>query len=126
MAREYCDFTAVTIRSVQFVVCRYTRAYIHHLTKAGESMGGTLLCQHNVYYMNELMECIRRAIQEGTLDEEEDRWLAPGLRSRDFRRTGVDGGTEASSAGSAPQEWSGDSLVDEVAAPESALGAIAL
>lgn len=48
-------------------------------------MAGMLVAQHNVFYMNELMTAIRRAIREGTLDEEEDKWLAPGLRSRDFR-----------------------------------------
>lgn len=46
-----------------------------------------LISQHNVYFMNELMTAIRRAIREGTLDKEEDEWLAPGLRSRDFAKT---------------------------------------
>lgn len=64
---------------------RYTRAYINHLGKAGELLAGMLVSQHNVFYMNELMTAIRQAIREGTLDEEEDKWLAPGLRSRDFR-----------------------------------------
>lgn len=36
--------------------------------------------------MNELMSSIRQAIREGRLEEEEDRWLAPGLRSRDYHR----------------------------------------
>lgn len=31
--------------------------------------------------MNELMTAIRRAIREGSLHEEEKKWLAPGLRS---------------------------------------------
>lgn len=52
--------------------------------KAGELLGGMLVSQHNVFFMNELMTSIRRAIREGKLDEEEDKWLAPGMRSRDF------------------------------------------
>lgn len=62
-------------------------------------LGGMLVSQHNVYFMNELMSSIRRAIAEGTLDEEEDKWLAPGLRSRDVvqersREQGVANGAD--------------------------------
>lgn len=45
-----------------------------------------LVSQHNVFFMNELMASIREAIREGRLEEEEDKWLAPGLRSRDFHK----------------------------------------
>lgn len=63
----------------------YSRAYLQHLMKAGELLGGLLVSQHNVYFMNELMTAIRRAVREGTLDEEEKKWVAPGLRSWDFQ-----------------------------------------
>lgn len=69
------------------VPVRYSRAYIHHLGKAGELLGGLLVSQHNIFFMNELMSAIRQAIREGTLDEEEQKWLAPGLRSRDYDTT---------------------------------------
>ncbi|CAN0430668.1 unnamed protein product, partial [Discosporangium mesarthrocarpum] len=58
---------------------RYSRAYIHHLGRSGEMLAGTLVSQHNVYFMNELMKSIRGAIRSGTLDEEEKKWLPPGL-----------------------------------------------
>ncbi|CAM9698117.1 unnamed protein product [Ectocarpus sp. 12 AP-2014] len=45
-----------------------------------------LVSQHNVFFMNELMTSIRTAIAEGRLTEEEDKWLAPGLRARDFHK----------------------------------------
>eukprot|EP00903_Cladosiphon_okamuranus_P010834 g10235.t1 len=72
--------------------CRggYTRAYINHLGRAGELLGGTLVSQHNVFFMNELMASIREAIREGRLDEEEKKWLAPGLRSGDYHGTAAE------------------------------------
>lgn len=51
-----------------------------------------LVTQHNVFFMNELMTSIRHAIREGTLDQEEDRWLAPGLRCRDVQVPSEAGG----------------------------------
>lgn len=43
----------------------YTKAYLHHLFKAGELLGQTLLSWHNVAYYQHLMARIRTAIAEG-------------------------------------------------------------
>ena len=51
-----------------------------------------LVSQHNIYFMNQLMASIRQAIRDGRLDEEEEKWLAPGLRSRDFHKAVAEGG----------------------------------
>ena len=46
--------------------CRnFSRAYIRHLFKAGEQLGGRLAVQHNLYFYNTLMEKIRAAIDAG-------------------------------------------------------------
>ena len=46
--------------------CRsYSRAYLHHLTKAGEILGAMLLTWHNLHYYQDLMRGIRAAIAEG-------------------------------------------------------------
>jgi queuine tRNA-ribosyltransferase len=46
--------------------CRsYSRAYLHHLTKAGEILGAMLLTWHNLHYYQDLMRGIRAAISEG-------------------------------------------------------------
>lgn len=46
-------------------VCRhYSRAYLRHLLKANEMLGMRLCVMHNLYYYNNLMEEIRRAIEE--------------------------------------------------------------
>jgi queuine/archaeosine tRNA-ribosyltransferase len=47
----------------QCYTCKnYTRAYLHHLFKAKETLGGTLTTIHNIHYMNKLMSDIRGAI----------------------------------------------------------------
>lgn len=46
-------------------VCRrFTRAYLHHLFKAGEMLGMRLAVMHNLYFYNHLMEKIRAALEE--------------------------------------------------------------
>lgn len=48
--------------------CRsYGRAYLHHLTRAGEILGSMLLTWHNLHYYQELMSGIRAAIAKGEL-----------------------------------------------------------
>ena len=43
----------------------YSKAYLHHLFKAGELLGQVLLSWHNVAYYQALMTEIRTAIAEG-------------------------------------------------------------
>jgi queuine tRNA-ribosyltransferase len=54
----------------------YSRAYLHHLLKAQELLGLTLITIHNVTFMNRLLTAIRGAISQGTLAQERKRWLA--------------------------------------------------
>ena len=52
---EKCNCTA----------CRqHSRAYLHHLFKADEILGGMLLTEHNEMYYQDLMRGIRKAIKE--------------------------------------------------------------
>jgi queuine tRNA-ribosyltransferase len=55
----------------------YSKAYLHHLFKAGEMLGYQIVSQHNVAVMNLLMREIRAAIKAGTLDALQKEWL-PG------------------------------------------------
>ncbi|ASY69014.1 tRNA guanosine(34) transglycosylase Tgt [Sinorhizobium fredii] len=43
----------------------YSRAYLHHLIRSNESLGGMLLSWSNLAYYQELMAGIRKAIEEG-------------------------------------------------------------
>jgi queuine tRNA-ribosyltransferase len=45
----------------------YSRAYLHHLTRANEMLGAMLLSEINLAYYQELMTGIRAAIREGCL-----------------------------------------------------------
>ncbi len=47
----------------------YSRAYLHHLVKAGEILGMMLLTQANVAYYQSLMAGLRAAIGEGRLTD---------------------------------------------------------
>ena len=41
---------------------RYSRAYLHHLTKTGETLGWQLLGKHNLHFYHQLMREIRESI----------------------------------------------------------------
>ncbi len=46
--------------------CRnYSRAYLHHVVRAGEMIAGMLLTWHNLHYYQELMQGMRDAIARG-------------------------------------------------------------
>ncbi|MFD1880400.1 tRNA guanosine(34) transglycosylase Tgt [Paracoccus pacificus] len=46
----------------------YSRAYLHHVFRAGEMISGMLLTWHNLHYFQELMQGLRGAIAAGALD----------------------------------------------------------
>jgi queuine tRNA-ribosyltransferase len=49
--------------------CDYSRAYLHHLVKSGESLGGMLLTWNNLAYYQRLTTGIRVSIAAGTFDD---------------------------------------------------------
>jgi queuine tRNA-ribosyltransferase len=48
---------------------RYSRAYLHHLTKASETLGWQLLGKHNIHFYHQLMRDIRESILAGRFAE---------------------------------------------------------
>ncbi len=70
---------------------RVSRAYIQHLLKSGEILGGQLLSLHNLAYYQRLMARMRAAIVAGTFGEFADK----------FRASYVDAPAEAESSDSA-------------------------
>lgn len=79
--RAYTSEGELNLRNARFaeddspldatVPCRasqFSRAYIHHLVKSGEMLGAIVLSWHNVAYYQHLMQQIREAIKEGTLN----------------------------------------------------------
>ncbi len=47
----------------------FSRAYLHHLTKAGEILGAMLMTEHNLHFYQDLMKRIRKAISDGKMAE---------------------------------------------------------
>jgi queuine tRNA-ribosyltransferase len=54
----------------------YSRAYLHHLVKSGETLGAMLLSEINVAYYQRLMQDIRDAISKGTFTSFRERTRA--------------------------------------------------
>lgn len=51
-------------------VCQhFDRAYLRHLFKSGEMLGMRLAVMHNIYFYNNLMERIRKELDNGTFNE---------------------------------------------------------
>lgn len=51
-------------------VCRhFDRAYLRHLFKSGEMLGMRLAVMHNIYFYNNLMEQIRKALDNGNFND---------------------------------------------------------
>jgi queuine tRNA-ribosyltransferase len=46
----------------------FTRAYVHHLLKAGEMLGMRLMVLHNLFFYNTLLEQIRNALDAGKFE----------------------------------------------------------
>jgi queuine tRNA-ribosyltransferase len=55
---------------------QYSRAYLHHLVRSGETLGAMLLSEINIAYYQRLMQDIRTAIAQGTFFEFRERTRA--------------------------------------------------
>ncbi len=51
-----------------YTCSNYTRAYLHHLTKADEMVGHTLATIHNVHFVVALVDRMRTALEDGDFD----------------------------------------------------------
>ncbi|MDR3352518.1 MAG: tRNA guanosine(34) transglycosylase Tgt [Zoogloeaceae bacterium] len=69
--------------------CRhFSRAYLHHLFRAGEILGAMLNTIHNLHYYQELMQTMRAAIESNTFPTFASRFYA----ERQARGEGLGGG----------------------------------
>ncbi|MGI4747971.1 MAG: tRNA guanosine(34) transglycosylase Tgt [Janthinobacterium lividum] len=81
-ARAYTTFGTLNLRNARHALdprpleagcpcpacTKHSRAYLHHLFRAGEILGPMLLTWHNLTYYQLVMQGIRTAILEGRLD----------------------------------------------------------
>jgi queuine tRNA-ribosyltransferase len=49
------------------ICATWSRAYLHHLVRAGEILGAMLMTEHNLYFYQQLMADLRTAIADGGL-----------------------------------------------------------
>ncbi|OLP59858.1 tRNA guanosine(34) transglycosylase Tgt [Xaviernesmea oryzae] len=64
----------------------YSRAYLHHLVRSNEALGGMLLTWNNLSYYQDLMAGIRAAIEEGRfqsfMEETQETWARGDIAPR--------------------------------------------
>ena len=60
----------------------WSRAYLHHLVRAGEMLGAMLMTEHNIWFYETLMADLRAAIATGTLTQ-----FANGFRAEYARKS---------------------------------------
>ena len=65
-ARHADDARPLDEQSAHPAACSYSRAYLHHLTKANEMLGQILLSTINIAYYQQLMAGMRAAIEAGS------------------------------------------------------------
>lgn len=70
------DENPIDVRCDCPVCRRYSRAYIRHLLAAREALGLRLTVMHNLYFYNNLMEEIRRNIEQGTYEDFRARYVS--------------------------------------------------
>ena len=75
--REYMrDFRAFDETCDCYTCQHYTRAYLHHLFRAGELLANTLATIHNERFIIRLVDDIRESIKNGTFYEFKQQFLA--------------------------------------------------
>lgn len=75
-ARYREDFTPLLEDCDCYTCQNYTKAYIHHLFKAREILGFTLMSIHNEHFIIKLVDDIRHSIDDGTFFDLKEQWLA--------------------------------------------------
>ena len=58
-----------------YTCAHYTRAYLHHLFKAGEMLASTLCTIHNERFIVRLVDDIRASIETGAFDDFKHKFL---------------------------------------------------
>ena len=53
----------------------FTTSYLYHLFASQELLALQLITNHNVFFMNKLMEAIRSAIREDNYENKKKEWL---------------------------------------------------
>ena len=64
------------VQDLDNYTCRnFTRAYLRHLVMSGELLAHTLLSIHNLHFYLDLMDQVRRHLEEGDFDSWHLEWI---------------------------------------------------
>ena len=74
-ARFADDFTPIEDDCDCYACQHYTKAYIHHMVKCGETFGATLLSIHNIRFLIRLTENMREAIKNDEFAKFREKYL---------------------------------------------------
>jgi queuine tRNA-ribosyltransferase len=66
------DFSPLDSECVCYTCVNYSRAYLHHLLRARETLGATLATIHNEYFIINLVDSIRNSIDGGCFNRFRD------------------------------------------------------
>jgi queuine tRNA-ribosyltransferase len=69
------DFEPLLLDCQCYTCQNFTRAYLHHLAKAGEILAFTLMSIHNEHFIIKLVDDIRHSIGDGSFFDLKDAWL---------------------------------------------------
>lgn len=69
------DFSPLDYETPSYTSRNYTRAYLSHLYRSGESLGATLGSVHNLYFLVSLVKQMRQALLDGNFHEFKETWL---------------------------------------------------
>jgi len=74
--------------TIESEVAHFSKAYIHHLFKARETLGMQLLAIHNIAFINKLFVGIRKAIDEDRFESFRKEWesyrLTPAQEEKEY------------------------------------------
>lgn len=69
------DFSFIDPEIPSYTSKNFTKSYLCHLFRAGESLGGTLASIHNLYFITSLMTKIRDSIENDTFHDFKENFL---------------------------------------------------
>ncbi len=84
-AKYSADFRPISSYCRCLACSNYSRAYIHHLLKSEEMLGGILLTIHNLAFYFEFFKTLRSSVENKSLRSVTNRFLEAWLRSENFR-----------------------------------------
>lgn len=70
------DFSTVVSGCGCYTCSNYSKAYLCHLIRSGEMLGGTLASLHNLYFINSLVSGIRESVLDGGYEEYKEEFLS--------------------------------------------------